>query len=92
MALSGEHNLPESTVKGHVKGIIAPTAAPAQKAVQFLTSALDQNVTFQSINDFLEAKLIADANKVTMNDIIGLVRPSTYNRFRLTISLTTTKN
>ena len=45
MTLSGEHHLPESTIKNHVKGITASTDAPAQKVVQFIAGAMDENVT-----------------------------------------------
>jgi len=74
MALSGNYHLPESTVKNHVKGVTASSDAPAQKAVEFLTKALDESVTFQSIHSFLEVKIVADDNKVSINDIVGLVR------------------
>ncbi len=74
ITLSGEHHLPESTIKNHVKGITASSDAPAQKAVQFIAGALDENVTLQTIRDFIEVKISADASKVTMKDIIVLLQ------------------
>jgi len=73
IALSGEHHLAESTVKNHVKGMTAAADAPAQRAVQFITTALDGMVTLQSIRDFIEVKLVADATNVTMKDVIDLL-------------------
>jgi myosin heavy subunit len=65
--------LKESTIKSYVKGIEASSAAPAQKAVEFIRKGLDEDATISNMLEFFKVKVQADSHKIKIHDLLNLL-------------------
>ena len=72
LALSG-NQWGESTIKTYVAGVRVDSGAPATRAVEFIGSALNENVTIEAIHDFLNTEALLAPYQITIKDVAELL-------------------